>query len=127
LTGVVNQEVMLQAINKVNIYRFHEKSDNFEGLKIDIDNAFHMVSALREKDFYFKQLQETSEKLQIISDNVPAQIIQTDLDGNILEVNQESNALTMDSVGNNISNYLPEDEWKKLFQTMTRVIRTKKS
>jgi two-component system sensor histidine kinase DegS len=26
LTGVVNQEVMLEAIHKVNIYRFHEKA-----------------------------------------------------------------------------------------------------
>jgi two-component system sensor histidine kinase DegS len=51
LTGVVNQEVMLQAINKVNIYRFHEKSDNFDGLKFDIDNAYQMVTALRQKDF----------------------------------------------------------------------------
>jgi PAS domain S-box-containing protein len=127
LTGVVNQEVMLQAINKVNIYRFHEKSDNFDGLKFDIDNACQMVNALRQKDYYYKELQETSEKLKIISDNVPAQIIHTDLDGNILEVNQDSSALTVESVGKNISNFLPEDELKKLFQTMAKVVRTKKS
>ncbi|WKV10840.1 response regulator [Marivirga harenae] len=127
LTGVVNHEVMLQAINKVNIYRFHEKSDNFDGLKFDIDNAFQMVVALRQKDYYYKQLIETSEKLKIISDNVPAQIIHTDLDGNILEINQETTALTKASIGKNISDYLPDDELKKLFQTMARVVRTKKS
>lgn len=127
LTGVVNQEVMLQAINKVNIYRFHEKSDNFDGLKFDIDNAYQMVTALRQKDYYYKELQETSEKLKIISDNVPAQIIHTDLDGNILELNQGNSALTMESIGKNISNFLPEDELKKFFQTMAKVVRTKKS
>lgn len=127
LTGVVNQEVMLQAINKVNIYRFYEKSDNYDGLKFDIDRACQMVNALRQKDYYYKELQETSEKLKIISENVPAQIIHTDLDGNILEVNQDSSALTMDSVGKNISDFLPDEELKKLFQTMTKVIRTKKS
>jgi two-component system sensor histidine kinase DegS len=127
LTGVVNQEVMLQAINKVNIYRFYEKSDNYDGLKFDIDRACQMVNALRQKDYYYKELQETSEKLKIISENVPAQIIHTDLDGNILEVNQDSSALSMDSVGKNISDFLPDEELKKLFQTMTKVIRTKKS
>jgi two-component system sensor histidine kinase DegS len=49
------------------------------------------------------------------------------LDGNILEVNQDSSALTVESVGKNISNFLPEDELKKLFQTMAKVVRTKKS
>lgn len=127
LTGVVNQEVMIQAINKVNIYRFHEKSDNYDGLKFDIDSAFHMVKTLREKDFYYKELQETSEKLKIISDNVPAQIIHTDLDGNILEINQDNVAITVDSGGKNISEFLPEDEIKKFFQAMSRVVRTKKS
>jgi two-component system sensor histidine kinase DegS len=127
LTGVVNQDVMFQAINRVNIYRFHEKSDDFDGLKFDIDKAYQMVKAVRQKDYYYKELQETSEKLKIISDNVPAQIIHTDLDGNILEVNQDSSALTVESVGKNISNFLPEDELKKLFQTMAKVVRTKKS
>jgi len=127
LTGVVNQEVMLQAINKVNIYRFHEKSDDFDGLKIDIDNAFQMVKALREKDFYFKQLQETSEKLKIITDNVPAQIIHTDMDGVILEINKESNGLKMNHIGKNISNFLPEDELKKFLQTMVKVTKTKEN
>ncbi|WP_375578443.1 response regulator [Marivirga tractuosa] len=127
LTGVVNQDVMLQAINKVNIYRFHEKSDNYDGLKFDIDNAYKMVKALREKDFYFKELQETTEKLKIIANNVPAQIIHTDMDGNILEINQDSSALTTDSVGKNISNFLPEDELKKFLQTMAKVSETKKN
>ncbi|HET8859721.1 response regulator [Marivirga sp.] len=127
LTGVVNQNVMLQAINKVNIYRFHEKSDKYDGLKFDIDNAYQMVKALREKDYYFKELQETSEKLRIIADNVPAQIIHTDLDGNILEINQDSSALKMTSVGANISNFLPEDELKKFLHTMALVSETKKN
>ncbi|WP_296620734.1 response regulator [Marivirga sp.] len=127
LTGVVNQEVMIQAINKVNIYRFHEKSDDYDGLKFDIDSAYQMVKTLREKDFYYKELQETSEKLKIISDNVPAQIIHTDMDGNILEINQDSSALTVNSVGGNISAFLPEDELQKFLKTMTEVSETKKS
>jgi len=127
LTGVVNQEIMLQAINKVNIYRFHEKSDNYDGLKFDIDNAYRMAIALREKDFYFKKLQETSEKLKIISDNVPAQIIHTNMEGIILEVNQDINGLTEKSIGQNISNFLPEEELKKFLQTMVKVSKTKKS
>jgi len=127
LTGVVNQEIMLQAINKVNIYRFHEKSDNYDGLKFDIDNAYRMAIALREKDFYFKKLQETSEKLKIISDNVPAQIIHTNMDGIILEVNQDINGLTEKSIGQNISNFLPEEELKKFLQTMAKVTKTKKN
>ncbi|SMG33480.1 two-component system, NarL family, sensor histidine kinase DegS [Marivirga sericea] len=127
LTGVVNQEVMLQAINKINIYRFHEKSDNFDGLKFDIDNAYHMVKALREKDFYFKQLQETSEKLKIITDNVPAQIVHTDMEGIILEINQDSNGLTMRHIGQSITNFLPEDELKKFLATMSKVTATKKN
>ncbi|MGM0580165.1 MAG: response regulator [Bacteroidota bacterium] len=127
LTGVVNQDVMLQAINKVNIYRFHEKSDNYDGLKFDIDSAYQMVKTLREKDFYYKELQETTEKLRIIANNVPAQIIHTDMDGNILEVNQDNSALTTDSVGKNISTFLPEDELKKFFKTMEKVSETKKS
>lgn len=127
LTGVVNQDVMLKAINKVNIYRFHEKSDNYDGLKFDIDSAYKMVKTLREKDFYYKELQETSEKLRIISDNVPAQIIHTDMDGNILEINQDSSALTSNSVGKNISNFLPEDELQKFLQTMSKVTETKKN
>lgn len=127
LTGVVNQEVMLLAINKVNIYRFHEKSDNYDGLKFDIDSAYQMVKTLREKDFYYKELQETSEKLKIISDNVPAQIIQTDIDGNILEINQDSSSLTTKSIGKNISTFLPEDELQKFLKTMNKVSETKKN
>lgn len=127
LTGVVSQEVMLKAINKVNIYRFHEKSDNYDGLKFDIDSAYQMVKTLREKDFYYKELQETSEKLKIISENVPAQIIHTDLEGNILEINQDSSALNVDSVGGNISAFLPDEEFHKFFKTMNKVSKTKSS
>lgn len=127
LTGVVNQEVMLQAINKVNIYRFHEKSDDYDGLKFDIDSAYQMVKTLREKDFYYKELQETSEKLKIISENVPAQIIHTDMEGNILEINQDSSALNSRSIGKNISTFLPEDELNKFLKTMSKVSETKKN
>jgi two-component system sensor histidine kinase DegS len=127
LTGVVNEYVMLQAINKVQIYRFHEKSERYDGLKFDIDSAYQMVKTLREKDYYYKRLQETSEKLKIISDHVPAQIIHTDMDGNILEINKDSKILNSHSIGLNISSFLPEDELKKFLKTMSKVSETREN
>ena len=127
LTGVVNQEVMLNAINKVNIYRFHEKSENFDSLKLDIDHAFKMVKSIRQKNYYLKELQETTEKLQIISENVPAQILHTDLEGNILEINKDAEGIKMSDVGRNIANFLPEDEMKTFLKTMAKVSAEKKN
>ena len=124
LTGVVNQEVMLKAINKVNIYRFHEKSDNFDALKLDIDNAFKMIETYREKEFYQKQMLEASEKYKIISENVPAQIIQTDLNGTIQEVNKDFGSIKTDSIGRNILEFIPESEAKSFQEAMQKVGRT---
>ncbi len=127
LTGVVNQDVMLKAINKVHIYRFHEKSQNFEALKLDIDNAFQMVEAIRQKNYYHKELQEAMEKYRLISDNVPAQIIHTDTDGIIKEINKELAGIKMTDIGKSITNFLPEDELKSFLGAMNKVVKFKKN
>lgn len=127
LTGVVNQEVMLKAINQVQIYRFHEKSSNFDALKLDIDNAFQMVRAIREKDYYYKQMLETMEKYRLISENVPAQIIRTDIDGIIKEINKDFGGVKTTDVGRNIIEFLPEDEVKSFVDSMNTVKNKKEN
>lgn len=127
LTGVVNQDVMLQAINKVDIYRFHEKSHNFEALKLDIANAYQMVKAIRQKNYYHKQLQQTLEKYKLISENVPAQIIHTDTNGVIKEINKAHGGIKVTDVGKNITNFIPEDELKSFVAAMNKVLKHKKN
>ena len=127
LTGVVNQDVMLKAINKVNIYRFHEKTDNYDALKLDIHNAYQLVNAFREREFYQKQVMETSEKYRIISENVPAQIIQTDLEGVIQEVNKDFGSVKTTDIGKNILEFVPENEKKDFQEVMKKVRETEKN
>ncbi len=127
LTGVVSQEVMLKAINQAQIYRFHEKSSNFDALKLDIDNAFQMVQAIRQKDYYHKQMLETMEKYRLISDNVPAQIIRTDIDGVIKEINKDFGGMKINDIGKNIIEFLPEDEVKSFVNSMNKVKKNKES
>ncbi|GAA5023391.1 hypothetical protein GCM10011506_06210 [Marivirga lumbricoides] len=127
LTGVVNQDVMLQAINQVDIYRFHEKTHNFEALKLDIDNAYLMAKAVRQKNYYHKQLQQTLEKYKLISENVPAQIIQTDTQGVIKEINKSYGGIKVTDVGKNITNFIPEDELKSFVTAMSKVQKHKKN
>ncbi|MBK6264659.1 response regulator [Marivirga sp. S37H4] len=127
LTGVVSQEVMFMAINKVHIYRFHEKSQNFEALKLDIENAYQMVEAMRQKNYYHKQLQETMEKYRLISENVPAQILHTDTDGVIKEINIEFGGIKMADIGRNITNFMPEDEMKSFVKAMNQVVKHRKN
>jgi two-component system sensor histidine kinase DegS len=127
LTGVVNQEVMLKAINQVQIYRFHEKSSNFDALKFDIDNAFQMVQAIRQKDYYHKQMLEAMEKNRLISENVPAQIIQTDINGVIIEISKDFGAVKTKDIGTNIIEFLPEDEVKSFIEAMSSVKETKEN
>ena len=127
LTGVVNQDVMLKAINQVQIYRFHEKSNNFDALKLDIDNAFQMVEAIRQKDYYHKQMLETMEKYRLISDNVPAQIIRTDVEGVIKEINKDFGGVKTSNIGKNIIEFIPEDEVRSFVDSMNEVKKNKKN
>ncbi len=127
LTGVVSQEVMLKAINQVQIYRFHEKSSNFDALKLDIDNAFQMVQAIREKDYYHKQMLETMEKYLLIAENVPAQIIRTDIDGVIKEISKDFDGMKTTDIGRNIIEFIPEDEVKSFIDSMNKVKRNKEN
>ncbi len=127
LTGVVNKEVMLKAINQAQIYRFHEKSSNFDALKLDIDNAFQMVQTIRQKDYYHKQMLETMEKYRLISDNVPAQIIRTDINGVIKEINKDFGGMKINDIGKNIIEFLPEDEVKSFVDSMNKVKKNKEN
>ncbi|PTB90834.1 hypothetical protein C9994_16665, partial [Marivirga lumbricoides] len=118
---------MLQAINQVDIYRFHEKTHNFEALKLDIDNAYLMAKAVRQKNYYHKQLQQTLEKYKLISENVPAQIIQTDTQGVIKVINKSYGGIKVTDVGKNITNFIPEDELKSFVTAMSKVQKHKKN
>lgn len=101
LTAFANIDVLIEAINKGNVYRFHTKPWNREDLLFTIENAFETYS-LRKENFdllqnlqsanndlerSYKKLKESELRFRTLFEQAGDGIIVGDPDGFVIDVN----------------------------------------